>query len=191
MLNNPELTAYIKSVTLSEDSGDIIIRGYANTITKDRAGDVIPAETWKTSNALTNYMKNPILLAFHDHKLPIGEVTELNITSEGLEVVARVVKSAPANVYGLIKDGILKAFSVGFRILDADYEHEKGIFLIKDLELLELSVVSVPCNQDSIFSLEKSLCMKDYTELKQKFVKPDIKELTEVEKLWMLLNPQD
>lgn len=182
MHKNPELTAYIKSVTLSEDNGDIIIRGYANTIAKDRAGDVIPAETWKTSNALFNYMKNPILLAFHDHKLPIGEVTELNITENGLEVVARVVKSAPANVYGLIKDGILKAFSVGFRILDADYEHEKGIFLIKDLELLELSVVSVPCNQDSIFSLEKSLSMKDYTELRNQFKKEVSVPQTEVEK---------
>lgn len=187
MLNNPEITAYIKSVKLTEDGGDILIKGYANTITKDRAGDVIPADTWRSSNALSNYMKNPILLAFHDHKLPIGEVTELNITENGLEVVARVVKSAPANVYGLIKDGILKAFSVGFRILDADYEHEKGIFLIKDLELLELSVVSVPCNQDSIFSLEKSLSMKDYTELKSQFTK---EPQTEVEKFLALLNSQ-
>lgn len=190
MQNNPEITAYIKEIKVTEDNGDIVIRGYANTIAKDRAGDVIPAETWKTSNALTNYMKNPILLAFHDHKLPIGEVTELNITEEGLEVVARVVKSAPENVYGLIKDGILKAFSVGFRILDADYDHEKSIFLIKDLELLELSVVSVPCNQDSIFSLEKSLCNKDYIELREKFIKPAASNLSEVEKLWMLLNPQ-
>jgi len=191
MQNNPEITAYIKSVSLTEDTGDIIIRGYANTVTKDRAGDVIPTETWKSSNALTNYMKNPILLAFHDHKLPIGEVTELNITPEGLEVVARVVKSAPASVYVLIKDGILKAFSVGFRILDADYEHEKGIFLIKDLELLELSVVSVPCNQDSIFSLEKTLCMKDYIELKQKFIKSEPEPLNEIEKLLLMLGSLD
>jgi len=191
MQNNPEITAYIKSVSLTEDTGDIIIRGYANTVTNDRAGDVIPTETWKSSNALTNYMKNPILLAFHDHKLPIGEVTELNITPEGLEVVARVVKSAPASVYGLIKDGILKAFSVGFRILDADYEHEKGIFLIKDLELLELSVVSVPCNQDSIFSLEKTLCMKDYIELKQKFIKSEPEPLNEIEKLLLMLGSLD
>ena len=191
MLNNPEITAYIKNVTLSEDSGDLVIRGYANTTTKDRAGDVIPSETWKTSNALTNYMKNPILLAFHDHKLPIGEVTELNITPDGLEVVARVVRSAPENVYGLIKDGILKAFSVGFRILDADYEHEKGIFLIKDLELLELSVVSVPCNQDSIFSLQKSLNSKDYNELKQKFTKEEATTLSEVGKLLLMLGSLD
>jgi HK97 family phage prohead protease len=191
MYNTPEITAHIKSVVLSESNGDIIIRGYANTTAKDRSGDVIPSATWKSTSALTNYMKNPILLAFHDHKMPIGEVTELNITSEGLEVVARVVKSAPEHVYGLIKDGILKAFSIGFRILDADYNHDTSVFLITDLELLELSVVSVPCNQDSIFSLEKSLCNKDYMELREKFIKPETEEPSELEKLWVMLNSQD
>lgn len=191
MLNNPEITAYIKEVKVNEASGDLVIRGYANTISKDRAGDVIPADTWRTSNALTNYLKNPILLAFHDHSLPIGEVTEINITESGLEVVARVVKSAPANVYGLIKEGILKSFSVGFRILEADYDHDRGIFLINDLELLEISVVSVPCNQDSIFSLEKSLNIKDYMELKQQFSKKSVQVVSELEKLQLLLNPQN
>lgn len=172
-MGNAEVFATIKSVNLSDAGDDLIIRGYANTVSKDRAGDVIPADAWRTQNALTNYMKNPILLAFHDHTLPIGQVTELNITETGLEVVAKVVKTgAPENVFGLIKSGILKTFSVGFRILDADYEHEKGVFLIKDLELLELSVVSVPCNQDSIFSLEKSLNAKDFLALREKFIKP-------------------
>lgn len=188
-MNNPNLYAEIKQVKLSEESGDLVIKGYANTVAKDRAGDVIPAETWKTSSALTNYMKNPILLAFHNHTMPIGEVTALNITSEGLEVTARIPKSAPEHVYGLIKDQILKAFSVGFRILDADYNSDADIFVIKDLELHEISVVSVPCNQDSLFSLQKSLGSKDYQDLKKQFA--PTKEpvfATETEKLLYWLN---
>ena len=101
--------------------------------------------------------------------MPIGAITDLIITEHGLEVVARVVKSAPASVYGLIQQGVLKTFSVGMRVLDADWDSHSEIFLIKDLELLEISVVSVPCNQDSTFSLEKSLSHKDYLSLREQF----------------------
>lgn len=192
MIHNPEFTARIKSVTES-DSGDLIIRGLANTVAKDRAGDVIPSSTWQTSSALSNFMKNPILLAFHDHSIPIGEITDILITPEGLEVEARIVKSAPSNIYGLVKEGILKAFSVGFRILDAEYvidpSNQSELFVIKDLELLEISVVSVPCNQDSIFSLKKSLNTADYSELRKQFtpVEPVVEE-SEVTKFLKLLN---
>lgn len=191
MYNTPEFTANIKSMVES-DSGDLIIRGFANTTAKDRAGDVIPFTTWNTSSALTNFMKNPILLAFHDHSIPIGEITNIQVTPEGLEVEARVVKSAPQNIYGLIKEGILKAFSVGFRILDAEFVSEPvnntELFVIKDLELLEISVVSVPCNQDSIFSLQKSLNSVDYSELKKKFTPVDSgSETSEVVKFLKVL----
>lgn len=165
----PNLYAEIKQVSVKEDTGDLMIKGFANTVAKDRAGDVIPSDTWRSTSALTNYLKNPILLAFHDHRNPIGAVTDISITAEGLEVTARVSKSAPEHIYGLIKDNVLKAFSVGFRVLDADYNSDADIFVIKDLELHEISVVSVPCNQDSIFSLQKSLNSKDYDALKNQF----------------------
>ena len=40
-------------------------------------------------------------------------------------------------------------------------------FVVKDLELLEISVVSVPMNQDSLFSLAKAFDNEeDYLEFK-------------------------
>ena len=57
--------------------------------------------------------------------------------------------------YNLIKEGILKAFSVGFRVKEADYDVNTDIFVIKDVELYEVSVVSVPANQDSLFEVSK------------------------------------
>ena len=53
------LDAYIKSIDSESKEGVVKIRGFANTISKDRAGDVIPASAWKTSTALANYMKRP------------------------------------------------------------------------------------------------------------------------------------
>ena len=165
---NAELTSYIKSVSLDDSTEDLIIEGYANTVTKDRAGDVIPADTWKTGNALSNYMKNPIILAFHDHSLPIGSAIDVSVTELGLFVKAKISKAA-GRVYDLVKEGVLKTFSVGFRIYDADYDSRSDTYFIKEVELHEISVVSVPCNQDSTFSVAKSMESGDFADFKKNF----------------------
>lgn len=163
-----EIISQIKSLTLDGESEDLIIEGYANTVTKDRAGDVIPADTWKTSNALSNYMKNPILLAFHNHSMPIGKALEVTVTDFGLYIKAKISKAA-GNVYQLIKDGVLTTFSVGFRIYDAEYDSRSDTYFIKDVELTEVSVVSVPCNQDSTFSVAKSMESSEFANFKKNF----------------------
>ena len=48
---------------------------------------------------------------------------------------------------------------------------DKSDFIIKDLELLEISVVAVPANQDSLFSLAKGFDSdKDFDEFKKQFL---------------------
>lgn len=158
----------IKSLSLEEDES-IVIEGYANTISKDRAGDVIPASTWRKPGALQNYKNNPIILAFHKHDNPIGKAIELEATDLGLRIKARISKAA-GKVYDLIKDGILSTFSVGFMIKDASYDPATETYFINDVELTEVSVVSVPCNQDSTFILSKSL--EDAESFKQQFITP-------------------
>lgn len=166
------INAEIKSITNKSDEVDapLIIRGFANTISKDRAGDVIPASAWTTSNALKNYFKNPIILFAHDHSRPIGTATEITPTEMGLQIEAEI-SSADKQIYQLIKDGVLKTFSVGFRIKDAEWDEESKTFFITDLELHETSVVAVPCNQDSTFQLAKSMDGEGFTELRKQFVK--------------------
>ena len=138
----------------ASDASTLTIRGYANTVSKDRAGDVIVKEAWE-KGAMDDYLKNPIVLAFHDYSRPVGTTVSHSVTDKGLEIVAEISKAA-GEVYNLIKDGVLRTFSVGFSIKDADYDREEDTFFIKDLSLYEISVVSVPANQDSTFSLAKA-----------------------------------
>ena len=138
----------------SDDNSPLTIKGYANTVSKDRAGDVIVKEAWE-KGAMDDYLKNPIVLAFHDYSRPVGTTVSHSVTDKGLEIVAEISKAA-GEVYNLIKDGVLKTFSVGFSIKDADYDREEDTFFIKDLSLYEISVVSVPANQNSTFSLAKA-----------------------------------
>ncbi len=161
------LTSTFKA--LEEDDGGVHICGMASTADFDRAGDTISAEAW-TKGGLGNFEKNPIILFNHDYNKPIGRATGLKVTENGLELKAKISKSAPDHVAQLVKEGILGAFSVGFRVKDADYLSETDGLKIKDAELFEVSVVSVPCNQAATFSLAKSFdSIEEYNEFKKTF----------------------
>ena len=164
------LTSTFKSHT--DEDGSVMIRGMASTNDFDRAGDSITADAW-TKGGLKNFEKNPIILFNHDYNRPIGRATGLKTTENGLELTAKISKAAK-DVTELVKDGVLGAFSVGFRVKDADYLEETDGLKIKDAELFEVSVVSVPCNQSATFSLAKSFdSMAEYEEFKKTFTNSD------------------
>ena len=137
------------------------IAGYANTTSKDRSGDVVTAAAW--AKGVENYRANPVLLYQHKHDCPIGKVNKIKVDKKGIYVEAGVSQAAEKNhgVQTLIRDGSLKSFSVGFRAKDGHYDKKSDSMVITDLELMEISVVSVPCNQDSLFSVRKSFKTDD------------------------------
>ena len=168
--------------TLNEDeNGSINIRGLASTNSIDRVGDVINHDAWTKSGGLQNFEKNPIILFNHNYDKPIGRATSMEVNKSGLELGARISKSA-GEIKDLIKDGVLGAFSVGFRVKDAVYNEETDGLEIKDAELFEVSVVSVPANQTAMFSLAKSFeTDAEYQEFKNLF--KNNKEANQVNKL--------
>lgn len=163
-----------------EDGDDLHITGMASTNNTDRVGDIIESEAW-TKGGLQNYLNNPVILFNHDYNQPIGRAIELGTNDNGLQLKAKIAKSA-GHVGELIKEGVLGAFSVGFRVKDAEYMTETDGYKIKDAELLEVSVVTVPANQAATFSLAKSFDSEsDYEDFKKSFKTVD--SLTESNKL--------
>jgi len=161
-------TNTFKALNEDED-GSVNIRGLASTNSIDRVGDVIEHDAWTKSGGLENFEKNPIILFNHDYNKPIGRATSMEVNTDGLELGAKISKSA-GEIKDLIKDGVLGAFSVGFRVKDAVYNEETDGLEIKDAELFEVSVVSVPANQTAMFSLAKSFDSdKEYQEFKNLF----------------------
>ena len=164
------ITSTFKSYDEEEDDGSIKIRGYASTNDTDRSGDIVESSAWQKSGGLDNYKNNPILLFNHNYDTPIGKTTSLAITEKGLQIEGKISKSA-GHIAEMVKEGILSAFSVGFRVKDADWIDETEGYRIKDAELFEVSVVSVPANQGAIFSVTKSFdSEKDYSDWKAQFV---------------------
>jgi HK97 family phage prohead protease len=130
--------------------GDVLmIEGFANRAIVDRGGDLVDPKGMD----LKNFMKNPILLFNHNPDFPIGKVTDIQASDEGLFVRAQISSSKADKITGvrdLVREGALKSFSIGFSSNDEE-KNEEGVNVIKSGELLELSVVGIPMNQDSQF----------------------------------------
>ena len=164
------------------DAGGVNIKGSASTNALDRAGDIINPEAW-TKGGLENYKGNPIILFNHDYNKPIGRATDLAVTDKGLDISAKISKAA-GDITQLVKDGVLGAFSVGFRCKDSEYMTETDGYKIKDAELFEVSVVSVPCNQNATFGLAKSFdSMDDYRKYQSEFLKANSVESADAVKI--------
>jgi len=159
------------------DDDELLITGYASTDDKDRMGDVVLADAWKQAGALDNYLKNPVVLAYHDMSKPIGKTINHTVDKKGLKITAKISKAA-GDIAQLIKDGIVSTFSVGFLVKDADYDSTTDIFVIKAVELLEVSVVTIPANASATFSVAKNFnSSEEYEEFKKQFNKSqDISE---------------
>jgi HK97 family phage prohead protease len=167
-LHNKKFT-FDSTIKAIETEGELKIEGYASTTSLDRSSDIIQAAAWNKSGGLRNFELNPILLFNHNYDKPIGRVTDITVDNKGLKIKGTISKSS-GDIYNLIKEGVLSTFSVGFMIKDADYDKEAEGLIIKDAELLEISVVSVPCNQDATFSVAKSFDdHNDYLAFRKQF----------------------
>lgn len=120
----------------------------ASDATPDRDQDVMVPE----GVDLTNYRKNPIVLADHNAQSPIG-TAQIEVKDSRVEARIQFAPegaSAKADEYlKLAKAGILKTVSVGFRPI-ASTPIKGGGLRYDKWELLELSVVSIPANPNAV-----------------------------------------
>lgn len=148
-------------------SGNVVIEGWANRATVDRGNDLINKDAWD----LENFKKIPMILFNHDKDKPIGKALGIEATDDGLYIKAQISKSQDpfvSYVRDMISEGILNAFSVGFNSKNAAKD-STGVNEITSAELYEVSVVTLPMNQDSTFTIsKKDLTGMSYSEAKKK-----------------------
>jgi HK97 family phage prohead protease len=157
--------------TIYDDKKNIIdyqnvkIEGYANTFEIDRGNDLVVPGAFK--GTIDEYMKNPILLIDHNRSTEdaVGKVTAIAEDNVGLKITA-LISNAPAlkDLRFKIAEGILKTFSIGglFKMIFAD-DPKVDPNIIKSVALREISIVTVPMNQSSLFKVrsENSYLSKD------------------------------
>jgi len=148
MLRIPQLE--MKSM---DPGAPMTISGFANEITPDRGAEIIPKEAW----SLENYQKNPIILWEHMPWEPVGSCMVLNPTDEGLKFEAKLgdptagheLTARQKDVRSLVAQGVLRSLSVGFIPWEWEYDEKTDLLVYKKCELLEISIVSIPMQQNS------------------------------------------
>lgn len=142
----------------------MIVEGWASTPARDHALDVVMPTAFERS--IRKYglsgPKGIKLLSQHDRSLPIGRIKELDIRAGGLWMVADIDESISyaADLAKAIRANDGLSYSIGYRVSEGDVEFvDQGLdsyFLIKNLDLFEVSVVTFPCNDDCVMSFPKS-----------------------------------
>jgi HK97 family phage prohead protease len=133
-----------------------VIRGIASTPTPDRMGDIVEPKGAQ--------FKLPIpLLWQHDAHSPIGHVTEAKVTKNGIEVVASIAKGVSEEIdraWTLIKSGLVRGLSIGFRGIDVEQIPNSWGVSFKVWEWLELSAVTIPANGEATITSIKAIDTK-------------------------------
>lgn len=150
----------------------------ASTAAYDRVGDSIDQNGWE----LGNYLKNPVVLYGHDYSgFPIGKASRIEVRSGQLVIriqFATREQNPDAEVaYQLAMGGFLNAVSVGFIPKEWSYRNEtdgrpSGMDITR-AELLEVSVVPVPCHPDAIVQARGLGFKSEQLEKFLKATKPD------------------
>jgi HK97 family phage major capsid protein/HK97 family phage prohead protease len=154
MQNRAYSTLQVKGV----DSDLRMFKGVATTPNPDRLGDVIEPLGVKFTNPLP-------LLWQHKHDKPIGQVIFKTPTKNGIEFEAKIARSDTPGAFKerldeaweSIKLGLTPAVSIGFKADKFSFLKDSDGIRFEETSVLELSLVTIPANQDCSISAFKSL----------------------------------
>ena len=141
--------------------------GYGSTFGNlDLGGDIIRARAFEKSlNEWAMKGEMPFLLAFHDMSRPIGDWLEMREDEKGLFVRGRLWVKGDRRIedavmaYNMLRGTGQKTLSIGYRVNDYEMqESERGsIRIIKEIDLVEVSIVPIPMNPAAKITAVKSL----------------------------------
>lgn len=141
-----------------EDENYFKFEGYASTKDIDLVDDIVEPTAF---DAFLN-KEMPVMLWQHDSREPVGVFDEAKSDDQGLFVRGRMPKEdtmVSGRIMPQMKIGSVKAMSIGFRVRRAKYDNEKGIRIIKEADLPEVSLVTFPANPAArVTALKSMIC---------------------------------
>ncbi len=141
----------LKSVS---DSGEF--EGYGSVFgVKDSHDDVVMSGAFAASlRAWSDRKALPALLWQHRMDEPIGVYTEMKEDDVGLYVRGGCsLMMIPAKrAHAHMKAGSLTGLSIGYVLKDWEYDRTKEAFLLKEIDLWEVSLVTFPSNDEARIS---------------------------------------
>lgn len=144
-----------------DDNGERKFEGYASTFGNvDRVGDVVePGAFAKSLSQHRDEKTMPAMLLHHDMKRPIGKWTSMTEDGKGLRVIGSLTQGVRDSdeAYALLKDGALNSMSIGYQVVDEEYNSKSKTNHLKEIRLHEVSLVTIPANAEALVSAVKDV----------------------------------
>lgn len=166
-----------KSVEIAKkakDSGDEMefcsFKGYASTFgNKDFCDDVI--EKGAFANSIKKKM--PILLLQHDARdVPIGTITVIKEDEKGLYIEAEMSMDdlrVSGKIAPQMRAGTFNKMSIGYRTVVSEMNDKTGVRTLKEVDLIEISLVTFPANDKaSVTGVKSEFGIDDVESVKTK-----------------------
>ena len=150
------------------------ISGYAAVFNnRDKAGDILLkgcfAKSIQDRGPESQANDKIIMLWQHDQHEPIGRISVLIEDEKGLYFEAVIDDVERGNqAIKQLESGTLNQFSIGYSYVweKCEYDQESDAFIVKEVVLYEISVVSIGCNGETEYLGLKSESTDPYEELK-------------------------
>lgn len=150
---------------IKEISADGTITGYGSTYDKtpDSYGDIIDRGAFKKSVG----ERKPKMLWQHNRNEPIGQWVEITNTRKGLKMVGSLNLNVQRGkeAYELYKRGDIDGLSIGYRVVNSEFNNKTGIRTIKEAKLFEVSLVTFPANENAQVTSVKQDLTEAFDEL--------------------------
>lgn len=121
----------------------------------DRDGEIVKAD----GLGIDDFVKNPVVLWSHDLRAePIGRVVGVEQDVANKRVYFDIIFAPTEDgkrIEKLVETGFLKAVSIGF-VVD-DYEFDEDVVTFTKTRMHEISLCSVPANQEALVHDSKSV----------------------------------
>jgi len=131
------------------EQDDFFVEGFAATSDLDSQGDIITHQALKkAAKALLKVYTTALFN--HDMDRPIGKIVEAEaVEGKGLRVKIQLSKSE-TDIRRKVEEGIISKFSIRGRALriERKFDESKNVmlFIIHEIEIVEVSLVSLPAN---------------------------------------------
>lgn len=141
------------------DAESRIISGYASTYDLDQGGDIIVRGAF--AKTLEVGSKRVKVLWQHNSQMPIGRPVKMQEDDKGLFVESYIAKTRQGDeALELAREGIIDSMSIGYQVNESEYKDD-GVRVIKELTLMEYSLVTWPMNEAAVITGVKSLEPKE------------------------------
>ena len=157
MLRN-KFSAKLEIKSINEDGE---FSGYGSVFgVKDSYSDIVMPGAFKASlEKWSEKGQFPALLWQHKMDEPIGVYTKMVEDEKGLYVEGRLLikdDDLARRAHAHLKAGSIQAMSIGYSLIDYDYDQDKGAFQLKEIDLWEVSLVTFPANEEARIDNVKS-----------------------------------